>query len=330
MPQPSPQQSDDATETDEVERPDSAGAEQELSTGQSSGRRKLLNRTKEAMPNVSYARLVDLQNGEMELTAYHPDLTRQGGRSSLVAEILSGVDRVWQELTSGVGSWTSSLAFERSVTVRLRAIPDREDQVETATRLAKEAPDAPASREQVLSLIPDGVAAAEVTARLLALPPEEGPEQAARYGGGVVLAYRALARVLQNEGITVEVDSSPTGRQAKMTPETAAAILKRLQEPVAVPPIDLVVYGTLVRQDSEDAEFRVRIDKERAQPPQVSRRKYVAGAYTETAKQDAAKHNLWDRPVRAKVRAHREVVPGRDEPKIVRFDFTSLALRDEN
>jgi hypothetical protein len=329
MAEPAAQQSDDEPEDDEAERPDSAKAEQELQAGETTGRRRLLNRTKEAMPNVSYARLVDLQNGEMELTAYHPDLTRQGGRSSLVAEILSGVDRLWQELTSGVGSWTSSLAFDRSVTVRLRAIPDREGQIEAAEQLAQTAPDAPASREQVLNLVPDGVAAAEVTARLLSLPAETGPEQAARYGGGVVLAYRALARVLQSEGITVEVDRSPTGRQATLTPETAGAILKRLQEPDKVPPIDLVIYGTLVRQDSEDAEFRVRLDKERAQPPQVSRRKYVAGRYTETAKQDAATENLWDRPVRAQVRAHREVVPGRDEPRIVRFDFTSLSLREE-
>lgn len=329
-----PAEAEDSTATGEststeVDQAESAAA---LADRRVRGKRRLLDLTKDGLAGdtrrYSVARVLD---DVRVLATFDADgVTADGGKPGVVGEFLLSLQRLVDTLGGGIVM--RELAFGSSVIVELEPVVPA-DKRELAAELAREAPDAKLDQRELRELIPDSVAAVAAATRLLASPGDEALVEARRFGAEVPDAYLRLARVVDRDRGTVtirtripvlDVDGQEATIAATLTGLEARRALARAGETEALRPIPITIAGRLTRTDSEEAMFRVVLDRNRIPPELDARRRHVDGAYTGRASKQVRDDGLWDQRVVAKVRAFPVRSPLRSKPTYDRFQFTDV------
>jgi hypothetical protein len=311
-----------AEATPEPDAIDRDAAEQELAAGGSKRRRKkLLQYAKEAAPSDTrtYA-LGPLLGVPLFTTLDSDEITREGGPPAVVADLLHGVAQLITSIDPHV--ILTVISFGNSVTFQMQpVVPD--DVRQRVEELVENEPNAPLTPTRVEALIPDSVAAANVTARILEMPPEVGYVEARRWGAEVGEAYLSLAKSLVKHEASIKVEA-PGDRRARMTQADAEEAVEAADKFEELEPIDVRIVGRLTRADSEEAHLRVLLDRERLPREFDARRRAVEGEYTSLVSNKVQQLGLWDSNVIATVRAFRERQPGKDKEVFASFRFTDI------
>jgi hypothetical protein len=220
--------------------------------------------------------------------------------------------------------------FGNSVTVEFRPIVAPETLLE-AQELAEADPEGEITLDEVERLIPPSVVGAAAVARLLNVPPEEGLEQASRYGAATRAAYTALVEeVVERQG-TIRL-TAPGERMAELNTVDAEIVLEQVGPPEGERKLAsrlMRLAGTLSRievgDERRDPEFSLRLDPKKRPREFPGTRRYVEGRYTASALDDVNSGGLVDQAVIATVRAWPVQVPGRSRLRFDRFVFEALA-----
>jgi hypothetical protein len=313
-----PSADDDAEKTDI----DQQEAERQLAAGASARRRKkLIDIARDTLPadtrNYAVAHVLD---EELRATFEAEGVTQTGGPPKVIVELLHG----WERLLDAMGAKVllTNLEFGNSVTMEMKPVVPAE--VEQAVRRrAASNPNGIVNHEDLRELIPVSVVAANTTARLLEFSGEEALTEARRYGNEVAEAYESFARTVSGNDVTVSVHA-PGRRQVRYERVQADAALATLKKPQRLRPITFRIVGKLTRADSDEALFRVVLDRERLPKELDARRRVVEGRYTTEARTQVQQDGLWDERVIAKVRAFRVMEPGKRKPTITEFQFQSV------
>jgi hypothetical protein len=310
---------DDAGETTDI---DTHEAERQLAPGADVRRRKkLLDIARDTLPadtrNYAVAHVLE---EELRATFEAEGVTATGGPPKVIVDLLHG----WERLLEAMGSRVllTNLEFGNSVTIEMKPVvpPETEEKVR---RRVESDPNGIVRHEELRELIPDSVVAANTTARLLAVPGDQALAEARRYSSEVAEAYEAFARTVAEHRAAVKVHA-PGRRDVRYEREQAERALATLKQPRELDAIVIRIVGKLTRADSDEALFRVVLDRDRLPEELDARRRVVEGRYTTTARKQVQEGSLWDERVIARVRAFRILEPGKRKPTITEFQFQSV------
>lgn len=280
-----------------------------------------------------------------------------GGDPGIVGEFLVSLDRLLEALGGGevvlrLLDFTSSVRVElepvvpadvaAELTERVKALPDSEhgeaatlaegadedlgDRTPPSDYLEPKADDLDQTLErdeELLRLIPTSVVAANVAARLLSVPSHQALVEARRYGADVPDAYLRLARtVVKGEGAVTL--APPGGKTTSLTADKSERVIAASKERPELERRTLRIVGTLTRTDSEDATFRVLLDRDLIPPEIDARKRYVEGKYTPSAEKSVQEESLWNQRVIATIHAFPVKDPTRSKPAYERFVFRRI------
>ena len=301
---------------------DPEAAEQKLAPGSSVKRRnKLLDLARDTVLSDTRVYAVeDALNEDIKAKFDAEGVTASGGRPRVVVDLVNVFERLLQAM--GADVWLTRLEFGNSVTIEMRPVVSEEVAKKVHDRVAKE-PNGVVTHEDLKDLIPLSVAAANTTARLLDVPGEAAFVEARRYGTEVAWAYESFAKAIDQHKAVVTVEA-PGGRRARYDSHRAEVALETLKTAAKLPSILVTIVGTLTRADSDEALFRVTLDRDRMPPEFDARRRVVDGRYTTRAREQVQAEGLWDTRVVARVRAWQVQEPGKRKPTFERFQFEDI------
>jgi hypothetical protein len=299
-------------------------AERELARGQARRKRRLLDLEKEAnLGDTRYYAMGQILDDEVEAVLDGHGVTSQGGSPGIVGEFLLALENFVEKL--GGAFFMRELQFANSVHVYLR--PEVPEPVRREVqRIIEQDPDRVVTREEVVRLVPESVAAASAAARLLAAPANEALPRARRYGAEVPDAYLRVARMVERTGGTLRY-RAPGGRDVALPADRAERIIRSVKEErPPLEPVALRVVGTLTRTDSEEKRFRLVLDRERIPDVLDKRRRVIEGTYTANASKQVRQGGLWDTRVIARVSAYPYEDPLTGARHFERFIFRGVEL----
>jgi hypothetical protein len=301
---------------------DQQEAERKLAPGSDiRRRRKLLDIARDTLPRDTrnYA-VADVLGEELRATFEAEGVTKNGGPPRVIVDLLASWDRLLEAM--GARVVLTNLEFGNSVTMEMKPVvpPEVEDR---ARHRAATDPNGIVRHEDLRELIPDSVVAANTTARLLEVPGEEALAEARRYGSEVAEAYESFARTVAGHNAQVAVHA-PGRREVRYERDQAERALETLKHPRDIGPVPIRIVGKLTRADSDEALFRVVLDRDRLPEEFDARRRVVEGRYTTQARTQVQQNGLWDERVIATVLAFRVMEPGKRKPTITEFQFQSV------
>jgi|GEM_PF-6212065 len=301
---------------------DPVGAEQALADDSSRGKKKLYDWIRETLPKDTRNYAVAPVLGEKLSAVFDGDgLTSAGGAPEVVGEFLVRLHSLLAALDAQV--LLTMLDFSSSVVIELQPLVPESVEVQ-ARDLAETDPDGLLRRRDLDALIPTSVVAANAAVRLLeSSTPEQGLRQARRYGQGVADAYVSLARSVAKRDGTLRM-SGPGEQVASLKAPDAERIVTASLREEPLEPRELTIVGTLTRTDSEEARFRVVLDRERLPPELDGRRRVVEGRYSDDARVQVEENGLWNQRVIAKVLAQPVRGATKVRPAFKSFEFVSL------
>jgi hypothetical protein len=314
----------DLDESDEGINPDEA--EKEIAAAKR--RRKRLSLEGITIPQTTrHYSLAPLLVEPLKAVFTGDGITSHGGDFDKVMHLAAQVHNLAVSLGAHVE--LLNVFFGNSVTVEFRPIVAAET-LREAQELADTDPDGEITIDEIERLIPASVVGAAAVARLLNVPPEDGLEQASRYGASTRAAYTALVEeVVERQG-TIHL-TAPGQREAELNTVDAEIVLeqgaphegeRKLRSRL------MRVAGTLSRIEVGDArrdpEFSLRLDPKKRPQEFPATRRYVEGRYTQSALDDVNSGGLVDQAVIATVRAWPVQVPGRSRHRFDQFVFEAI------